>query len=137
MAKATGAQRKTVAKSTDAAESDVVQTNEQPAKLEVVKEDSPKRQTKKSHYPKGTKLFTYKPKGGGEPIQFPMEFDYPDKVWLWELSLQPFLAQTWLWMKRAGVPKEVQRQAVMLPDDEYPDLFEEWFKAVGGTTLGE
>lgn len=83
-------------------------------------------------YPEGTRLYTYKPKDGGLPIQFPMEFEHPDKVWLWELNNQPFLAQTWAWMRRAGVPKVVQRQAQFLPDEEYPILFEQWFAAMGG-----
>lgn len=98
-------------------------------------EDKPKELP---DYPEGTKLFSYTPKSGGKPIQMPMEFDRPNKVWLWELSQQPFLVQTWQWMDRANVPKQVQRRAVELPDDEYTDMFNEWFKAMGGgATPGE
>lgn len=90
-----------------------------------------------SRYPEGTELFKYKSKGG-EIIELPLEFVKPDKLWLWELKDQPFLSQTWAWLDRAGVPKDVQRQCVSLPDDEYMDMFTDWFKAMGGgATPGE
>lgn len=92
---------------------------------------------KVSRYPEGTKLWTYKSKAG-ETIELPLEFDKPDKLWLWELKDQPFLSQTWAWLERAGVPRDVQRQCVSLPDDEYMDMFSDWFSAMGGgATPGE
>jgi hypothetical protein len=88
-------------------------------------------------YPDGMKLWTYKSKGG-EIIELPLEFIKPDKLWLWELKDLPFLSQTWAWLDRANVPKPVQRLCVSLPDDEYMDMFTEWFKAMGGgATPGE
>lgn len=137
MPKSTGAQRKSA--ETETAESEAVQKPNPPTKFEVVKDDKDKEPDKKKpDYPEGTKLFSYTPKGGGKPIQFPTEFEKPDKLWLWELTQLPFLSQTFAWMDRAGVPKEIQRVAVSLPDDEYPELFTSWFKAMGGgATPGE
>jgi hypothetical protein len=92
---------------------------------------------KVSRYPEGVKLWTYKSKRG-EIIELPLEFNKPDKLWLWELKDQPFLTQTWAWLERAGVPKDIQRQCVSLPDDEYMDMFSDWFSAMGGgATPGE
>jgi hypothetical protein len=108
-------------------------------KLEVTEGDSPEKPKTKSHYPEGTKLFRYQPKGGGEIIEFPMEFENPSKEWLWELNDMPFLVQTWAWMRKANVPKPVQRLAVRLQDDdEYAEMFKQWFAAMGGgATPGE
>ena len=104
---------------------------------EEVKE--PPKKFKKSPYPEGTQLFTYQPKNEkAENIQLPMEFDRPNKLWLWEQSKTPYLSQTWAWLNRAGVPDSVQRQCVSLPDDEYFEMFTQWFKAMGGgATPGE
>jgi len=93
---------------------------------------------KKSPYPEGTELFSWTPKSGDEILEFPMHFDKPDKVWLWDQGQLPFLSQTFRWMERAKVPKEIQRRACALPDDEYMDMFTAWFKAMGGgATPGE
>lgn len=93
----------------------------------------------KPPYPKGTKVFSYKPKDGGAPILLAMDgFERPDKVWLFDLSRQPILSQTWKWMERAGVPRDIQRRACALPDSEYFDMFDAWFEAMkGGATAGE
>lgn len=133
MPKSAAAQKKS-------AESDVAESNsvqKETTKLEAVKEDSPKKDEKKSHYPKGTKLFSYKPKDGSEVIELPTEFDFPDKKWLWRISKLPFLGQTFEWLNRALVPNAVQEQVVSLNDDEYPELFSKWFEACGGATVGE
>ena len=92
----------------------------------------------RSLYPKGTELFSWNPKGGGETLLLPMEFEKPDKVWLWDQAKLPFLSQTFRWMEKANVPNDIQRKVCALPDDEYMEMFGEWFKAMGGgATPGE
>lgn len=145
MAKTTAAQRKSpskatanVAKTNGEQGLDTVQKMQAAQDTTPVKEAKEKAAKKKPDYPSGTKLFTYKPADGRAPIQFPLEFEYPNKVWLWKLNKQPFLAQTWAWMTRAKVPDAIQLRAQELPDEEYPILFEKWFEAMGGgATPGE
>jgi hypothetical protein len=86
-------------------------------------------------YPAGTELFTYTPKSTGIPIRFPMHIEQPDFLWLWEQYERPFHVQSWEWMKLADIPKPMQRKAAVLGrdfPDEYLDLFDQWFKAMGG-----
>lgn len=92
----------------------------------------------KSPYPEGARLFTWEPKAGGPVVQLPLEFERPNKMWLWSMHRQPFLSQSWAWMDRANVPDSVQIMAQALPDDEYLDMFTSWIKAMGGgATPGE
>lgn len=84
-----------------------------------------------SMYPKGTELFTYKPKDGGKAILLPLNgFERPDKLWHFDVAQLPILNQTWAWMDRAGVPKIIQRQTQMLPDAEYFEMYNAWFDAM-------
>ena len=83
------------------------------------------------------RVFSYKPKGGGDPIELPLEFEKPGKSWFWEHYDKGFMPQTFEWMKLAGVPRDVQRRLVDLPDDEYLDVFTKWFDAIGGGSPGE
>lgn len=90
-------------------------------------------------YAKDAELFAYTPTGY-ETIWLPMKFDSPDAVWLWELYSKPFHVQTWEWMNLAGVPRRMQRKAVELLRDnekEYVEMFNSWFKAMGGGSAGE
>lgn len=92
----------------------------------------------KSPYPEGARLFSWQPKNGGPVILLPLEFERPNKMWLWSMHRQPFLSQTWAWMDRANVPDSVQIMAQAIPDDEYLDMFTAWIKAMGGgATPGE
>lgn len=85
----------------------------------------------KSPYPKGVQYYSYQPKQGGKPILLALDgFDPPDKLWFFDLAQLPKLSQTWLWMDRAKVPKDIQRQAQMLPDGEYFAMFDEWFEVM-------
>jgi hypothetical protein len=123
-----------------AAQEDSTSVSDLPAEVEPAPKPVPPKPygDGRDQYPRGTDLFAYEPKGGGEKIYLPLDFEKPDKVWLWELNIQPFLSQTWAWLDRAGTPRSVQRQCVSLPDDEYMDMFGEWFKAMGGgATPGE
>lgn len=91
-------------------------------------------------YPEGVELFSYTPKSTGDTIWFPMTFQQPSFEAVWELSDKQFHVQSWAWMRWADIPKAMQRKAVKLMDehpDEYLDLFEKWFKAMGGATPGE
>lgn len=91
-------------------------------------------------YPDGAELFSYTPKSTGETIWFPLKFEAPTAVWVWELYDKPFHVQTWQWMKQADIPRAMQRKAVELMDgqpDEYMELFNQWLKAMGGVTPGE
>ena len=93
-------------------------------------------------YPEGTELFSFTPSTGTGTIWFPMVFEQPDAVWLWEQYEKPFHVQSWEWMKRAQIPRSMQRKAVELMrdnPDEYMDMFGQWFKVLSGGTarLGE
>lgn len=101
--------------------------------------DLPKPADLESPYPKGIRVFTYKPKDGSEPILLAMNgFDAPSKVWLFDLAAMPTLSQTWAWMRKANIPREIQRQAQLLPDAEYFEMFDKWFEAMKArTTSGE
>lgn len=82
----------------------------------------------KTPYPATVRVYAYQPKDGSEPILLPLNgFEQPDKVWHFDTAQLPVLAQTWAWMRRANVPKPIQRQACSLPDDEYFGMFDEWF----------
>jgi hypothetical protein len=93
-------------------------------------------------YPEGTELFSFTPSTGGDTIWFPIAFEQPDAVWLWEMYEKPFHVQSWEWMKRAEIPRPMQRKAVELMRDnpaEYMELFGQWFKVLSGgsANLGE
>jgi hypothetical protein len=92
-------------------------------------------------YPEDAELFSFTPLNR-ETIWFPLSFEQPDAVWLWELYEKPFHIQSWEWMKLAQIPKSMQRKAVELMrdnPDEYLELFGQWFKAMSGgsANLGE
>ena len=98
-------------------------------------------QESKSPYPKGVRVYAYQPKDGSDPILLAMNgFDLPDKVWHFDLAQLPILSQTWQWMERAKIPKDIQRRACALPDSEYFGMFDEWFDAMkvlqGGAPRG-
>lgn len=85
----------------------------------------------RSPYPDDVHYFAYHPRDGADPILLAIDgFDPPDKLWLFDLAQLPILSQTWKWMERANVPKDVQRQAQSLPDDEYFTMFDEWFEVM-------
>lgn len=85
----------------------------------------------KSPYPDGVQFFPYQPKDGGAPILLAVNgFDLPDKLWFFDVSQLPRLAQTWKWMDRAKVPKGIQRRAQMLSDAEYFEMFDQWFETM-------
>lgn len=95
----------------------------------------------KSPYPKTVRVYSYQPKDGSDPILLPMDgFEIPDKLWHFDNAQLPILTQTWNWMNRAKIPKDIQRQAQKLPDGEYFGMFDEWFDAMrimrGGAPKG-
>lgn len=86
---------------------------------------------KKSPYPEGVQVFSYQPKDGSEPILLAMDgFEVPGKLWHFDIAQLPILSQTWAWMRKANIPKDIQRRAQMLPDSEYFDMFDEWFEVM-------
>jgi hypothetical protein len=86
---------------------------------------------KLSPYPEGVQYFSYQPKSGDEPILLAINgFDPPDKLWFFDVAQLPRLAQTWKWLDRARVPKDIQRQAQILPDGEYFEMFDQWFEVM-------
>lgn len=108
---------------------------------ELPKPDDVAAQAKKPPYPETVTVYAYKPKGGGPPILLAMDgFEVPDKLWHFDNSQFPILTQTWNWMRRANIPKDIQRQTQLLPDSEYFDMFDEWFEAMrilrGGAPKG-
>jgi hypothetical protein len=93
-------------------------------------------------YPEGAELFSFTPDTTGETIWFPLDFRQPDMVWLWEMYEKPFHVQSWEWMKKAEIPRDIQRKAVELGRDnpaEYMEMFAQWFAALSGGSakLGE
>jgi hypothetical protein len=91
-------------------------------------------------YPDDAELYSYTPRSTGETIWFPMKFEQPKAVQVWELYDKPLHVQSWSWMKWANIPRIMQRKAVELLDsspDEYLELFDGWFAAVGGVKPGE
>lgn len=93
--------------------------------------DLPKPDEVVSPYPKEVRVYSYQPKDGSDPILLAMNgFELPDKVWHFDLAQLPILSQTWRWMERANIPKDIQRRAQMLPDAEYFGMFDEWFGAM-------
>lgn len=109
--------------------------------LEALPRPEAVEQESKSPYPKGVKVYSYQPKDGSEPILLAMNgFDLPDKMWHFDLAQLPILTQTWRWMDRAKIPKDIQRQTQRLPDAEYFGMFDEWFDAMkvlqGGVPKG-
>lgn len=94
-------------------------------------EELPTPTQAKSPYPNSVQAYAYQPKDGSEPILLPLNgFTPPDKLWHFDIAQLPPLAQTWKWMDRANVPKDIQRQAQMLPDAEYFEMFDEWFSVM-------
>lgn len=92
---------------------------------------APEQVEPKGPYPKNVRVFAYQPKDGSEPILLALNgFEKPTKVWLFDLSQQPVLSQTWAWMRKANVPKDIQRRANLLEDAEYFDMFDQWFAAM-------
>lgn len=86
---------------------------------------------KRSPYPDHVQTFAYQPEAGGEPILLPLNgFEQPDKVWHFDVAQMPPLAQTWAWMRKVGVPKDIQRRACALPDPEYFAMFDKWFEVM-------
>lgn len=82
-----------------------------------------------SPYPKGVGVWSYQPKDEkAAPILLPTSgFQATNKLWHFDLAQLPILAQTWRWMDRANVPKDIQRQAQLLDDGEYFAMFNAWF----------
>jgi hypothetical protein len=82
----------------------------------------------KSPYPTNVQVYAYQPKDGSEPILLALNgFTPPDKLWHFDVAQLPPLSQTWKWMERANIPKDIQRRAQTLPDAEYFAMFDEWF----------
>jgi hypothetical protein len=98
--------------------------------IELPKPDDVEAEAK-SPYPKNVRVYAYKPKDGSEPILLAMNgFEVPDKLWHFDTAQLPILGQTWAWMDRAKIPKEIQRRTQLLPDPEYFAMFDEWFAAM-------
>ena len=91
----------------------------------------------KGLYPEGVQTFSYQPKDGSAPLVLALNgYEPPDKLWLFDMAQLPRLAQTWRWMDRVNIPKQVQRQAQMLPDAEYFEMFDAWFEAMKNAAGG-
>jgi hypothetical protein len=53
-----------------------------------------------------------------------------DVEFFWELDEMDPMHQAFRYMKRAGVPREIQRRVVRLPEDEMARFLNEWFMGV-------
>ena len=85
-----------------------------------------------SPYPEGTPLFTWNPKGGGEPIVFPKSTTVvkPGEAFRFFFKLNKLkgdmVGQFVFMMDTAGVPEDLQERAAFLPDDEVMELISAW-----------
>lgn len=99
--------------------------------LEALPKPAEVEQESKSPYPKGVRVFTYQPKDGSKPILLAMNgFELPDKTWHFDVAQMPILSQTWKWMDKAKIPKDIQRETQRLPDPEYFAMLDAWLGAM-------
>ena len=79
--------------------------------------------------------FSYKPKGGGEPIIFPAHSTIRGEVdgktyleFLWEMDEYSLsdADQIFAYLRRSGATQEMKRRVVRLPEDEVPQFFRAW-----------
>lgn len=100
-------------------------------KLPTPEELEAKANEPKPLYPEGVATFAYQPEAGGKPILLAINgFESPSKLWLFDIAQLPILSQTWAWLDKANVPREIQRRAMELPDDEYFRMYDQWFEAM-------
>lgn len=99
--------------------------------VELPKPEDVAAQKKPQPYPPTVQTYAYQPKDGSEPILLALNgFEPPDKLWHFDTAQLPPLTQTWKWMDRANIPKDIQRRALSLPDAEYFGMFDEWFEVM-------
>lgn len=79
--------------------------------------------------------FSYTPKDGGEPIEFPEHSIIRGEVdgktyleFLWEIDEDDisYADQIFRYLKRSGASKEMKRRVVRLPEDEVGMFFKAW-----------
>jgi hypothetical protein len=66
-----------------------------------------------------------------DPIVFPhITTINADVEFFWELDEMDPMRQSFRYMKRANVPRDIQRRVVRLPDEEMARFLNEWFMGV-------
>lgn len=79
--------------------------------------------------------FSYTPKDGGDPIEFPAHKTIRGEVggktyleFLWEIDEDDisYADQIFRYLKRSGASKDAKRQVVRLPEDEVGLFFRAW-----------
>lgn len=77
------------------------------------------------------KLYSYRPKGGGEPIVFPhINTVAVTPKFFWKIYALNEMFQSFEWMNQAEVPRDIQARVMDLPDLEKATFFQGWFKDV-------
>jgi hypothetical protein len=72
-----------------------------------------------------------KPGDSMDPIVFPhITTINADVEFFWELDEMDPMRQAFRYMKRANVPRDIQRRVVRLPDEEMARFLNEWFMGV-------
>lgn len=72
-----------------------------------------------------------KPGDSMDPIVFPhITTLNADVEFFWELDDMDPMHQSFRYMRRANIPREIQRRAVRLPEDELARLLTEWFMGI-------
>jgi hypothetical protein len=72
-----------------------------------------------------------KPGDSAEPIVFPhITTLQADVEFFWELDDLDPMHQAFRYMKRANIPRDIQRRVVRLPEEEMARFLNEWFMGV-------
>jgi hypothetical protein len=88
-------------------------------------------------YGEDTKLYVFRPRA----VKYPGDSMAPivmphittleaDVEFFWELDELDPMHQSFRYMRRAGVPRDIQRRVVRLPDEEMGRLFRAWFMGI-------
>ena len=86
----------------------------------------------KEHPIYGTKkIFTYRPRDGSDPIEFPhINAVTVTPKFFWKIYAMNEMFQSFEWMNQAEVPRPIQERVMDLPDDEKAAFFRGWFQAI-------
>lgn len=82
------------------------------------------------------RVFIYRPLDGGDPIIFPRisELEITPKF-LWSIYELNELYQSFEWMKKAGVPRDIQERVMDLPLKERETFWKNWFRSASGPVI--
>lgn len=80
--------------------------------------------------PQRRDVYTYHPVRGGDPIEFPLLSAVDiDAKFLWQIYNLNELYQSFEWMNRAGVSRDVQERVMDLSPIERESFWKGWFQS--------